>query len=71
LKLLATAGHSQHGQASETILALRPVTLRHKPDPDPDSVSQFGPVAEEVKKVDPALVVRDPESDSRKTGEAN
>ena len=45
--------------------------MRYKPDPDPDGVSQFGLVAEEVKKVDPALVVRDPESDSRKTGEAN
>jgi Chaperone of endosialidase len=46
-------------KASETILALRPVTLRYKPDPDPDGVSQFGLVAEEVEKVDPALVVRD------------
>ena len=49
-------------KASETILALRPVTLRYKPDPDPDGVSQFGLVAEEVEKVDPALVVRDPDA---------
>jgi hypothetical protein len=48
-------------KASETILALRPVTLRYKPGPDPDGVSQFGLVAEEVEKVDPALVVRDPD----------
>jgi hypothetical protein len=46
-------------KASESILALRPVTFRYKPDLDPDGVSQFGLVAEEVEKVDPALVVRD------------
>lgn len=48
-------------KASETILALRPVTFRYKPDLHPDGISQFGLVAEEVEKVDPALVVRDPD----------
>jgi hypothetical protein len=48
-------------KASETILALRPVTFRYKPELDPDGASQFGLVAEEVEKVDPALVVRDPD----------
>jgi hypothetical protein len=42
-------------KASESILALRPVTFRYKPDLDPDGLSQFGLVAEEVEKVDPAL----------------
>jgi hypothetical protein len=48
-------------KASEAILALRPVTFRYKKNIDPDRVTQFGLVAEEVEKVDPALVVRDKE----------
>jgi Chaperone of endosialidase len=39
-------------KASESILAVRPVTFRYKPDLDPDGLSQFGLVAEEVEKVD-------------------
>jgi predicted ribosome quality control (RQC) complex YloA/Tae2 family protein len=46
-------------KASETILALRPVTFRYKKEIDPDSTPQFGLVAEEVEKVNPALVNRD------------
>jgi hypothetical protein len=46
-------------KASEAILALKPVTFRYKKELDPDSVAQFGLVAEEVAKVHPDLVVRD------------
>src|SRR5208283_6112455 len=47
------------GEASEALLALRPVTFRYKPGIDPKGLAQFGLVAEEVDKVDPDLVVRD------------
>lgn len=46
-------------KASEAILSLKPVTFRYKKELDPESVPQFGLVAEEVAKADPALVVRD------------
>jgi len=46
-------------KASETVLALKPVTFRYKPDLDPDGVPQFGLVAEEVEKVNPDLVAHD------------
>jgi endosialidase-like protein len=46
-------------QASEAILALKPVTFRYKHDLDPAGIPQFGLVAEEVEKVNPALVARD------------
>ena len=46
-------------KASEVILALKPVTFRYKKDIDPDSIPQFGLVAEEVEKVNPALVTHD------------
>ncbi len=46
-------------EASETILALKPVTFRYKKDLDPQGIPQFGLVAEQVEKVDPDLVVRD------------
>lgn len=49
------------GKASEAILALRPVTFRYKQELDPDSVPQFGLVAEEVAKVNPHLAARDAE----------
>jgi Chaperone of endosialidase len=45
--------------ASEAILALKPVTFRYKKELDPESIPQFGLVAEEVAKVNPALVARD------------
>jgi len=46
-------------KASEAILALEPVTFRYKHDLDPDGVTQFGLIAEQVEKVHPDLVVRD------------
>ena len=46
-------------KASETILALKPVTFRYKEDLDPDKIQQFGLIAEEVEKVNPDLVARD------------
>jgi hypothetical protein len=47
------------GEASDLILALRPVTFRYKAELDPTSAPQFGLIAEEVNKVDPDLVLRD------------
>src|SRR5204863_10104021 len=47
------------GDASEAVLALKPVTFRYKDDLDPKRVTRFGLVAEEVEKVDPNLVARD------------
>src|SRR5439155_16055629 len=47
------------GDASDTLMALRPVTFQYKPDVDPIGVCQFGLVAEEVEKVNPDLVARD------------
>jgi trimeric autotransporter adhesin len=46
-------------KASEAILALKPVTFRYKKEIDADRTPQFGLVAEEVEKVNPALVARD------------
>ncbi len=48
-------------QASEAILALKPVTFRYKKEIDPAAMPQFGLVAEEVEKVNPDLVTRDAE----------
>jgi len=48
-------------EASEALLALKPVTFRYKKEIDPDRRGQFGLVAEEVEKVNPDLVVRDKE----------
>jgi hypothetical protein len=50
-------------KASEAILALRPVTFRYKKELDPEGIPQFGLVAEDVAKVNPALVVRDAEGE--------
>ena len=46
------------GEASDLILALRPVTFHYKRELDPKGTPQFGLIAEEVSKVDPDLVVR-------------
>jgi hypothetical protein len=46
-------------KASEAILALKPVTFRYKKELDPNRVSQFGLVAEEVAKTAPDLVKYD------------
>jgi hypothetical protein len=45
--------------ASEVILALKPVTFCYKKDIDPERIPQFGLVAEQVEKIDPDLVARD------------
>jgi len=46
-------------KASEAVLALQPVTFQYKKEFDPDGIPQFGLVAEQVEKVNPALVARD------------
>ena len=46
-------------KASETILALKPVTFRYKAEFDPGRTPMFGLVAEEVEQVNPDLVTRD------------
>jgi hypothetical protein len=45
--------------ASEAILALKPVRFHYKKELDPKGILQFGLVAEEVEKVAPDLVKRD------------
>ena len=45
--------------ASEAILALKPVSFRYKEDIDPEGTPQFGLIAEQVEKVNSDLVVRD------------
>ena len=47
--------------ASETLFALKPVTFHYKREIESAETSQFGLVAEDVEKADPALVVRDKE----------
>jgi hypothetical protein len=47
------------GGASESILALQPVTFHYKPEIDAQEIPQFGLLAEDVEKVNPDLVVRD------------
>ena len=46
-------------KSSEALFSLKPVAFRYKKEIDPACTSQFGLVAEEVEKVNPALVVRD------------
>ncbi len=46
-------------QASNALLALRPVTFHYKKELDPEGIPQFGLVAEEVEKVAPELVAYD------------
>ena len=46
-------------KASETILALKPVTFRYKSELDREGIPQFGLVAEDVERVNPDLVARD------------
>jgi uncharacterized coiled-coil protein SlyX len=48
-------------KASEAILALKPVTFRYKKELDSEGTPQFGLVAEDVEKVNPDLVVREPD----------
>src|SRR5262249_1684911 len=46
-------------KASEALFSLRPVVFRYKKKIDPAGTRQFGLIAEEVKKINPDLVVRD------------
>ena len=46
-------------KASEAVLSLRPVSFQYKTDTK--GTPQFGLIAEEVAKVNPALVLRDKE----------
>jgi Chaperone of endosialidase len=47
------------GDTSDVLYSLQPVTFQYKPGIDPKGTPEFGLVAEQVEKVDPALVVRD------------
>lgn len=46
-------------KSSEAIFSLKPVSFRYKPEIDPAGLPQFGLVAEDVEKVNAALIVRD------------
>jgi hypothetical protein len=46
-------------KASESILALKPVTFRYKKEVDPERAVSFGLIAEDVAKVSPELITRD------------
>jgi trimeric autotransporter adhesin len=48
-------------KASEALFELKPVSFRYKKELDPAGIPQFGLVAEDVQKVDAALVVLDKE----------
>jgi len=48
-------------KTSESIPALKPVTFHYKQELDPLGIPQFGLVAEEVEKVSPELVTREPD----------
>ena len=48
-------------RSSEALFALKPVTFRYKSELDPQGISQFGLVAEDVEAINPDLVVRDKE----------
>ena len=45
-------------EASEAILALKPVSFRYKKEIEPNGAIMFGLIAEDVEKVDPDLVTR-------------
>jgi len=49
------------GKASEALYTLKPVTFNYKKEIDPDSIDQFGLVAEEVETINSDLIVRDEE----------
>jgi hypothetical protein len=46
-------------KASETILALKPVTFHYKKDIDPSRALSFGLIAEDVAEANPDLITRD------------
>jgi hypothetical protein len=47
------------GDASDTVLSLKPVTFPYKKELDPNAIPQFGLVAEDVAKINPDLVAKD------------
>jgi hypothetical protein len=47
--------------ASESLYRLTPVTFRYKKELDPQGTRQYGLIAEDVAKVNPDLVVNDPD----------
>jgi len=49
------------GRLSKAVFSLHPVSFRYKREIDPERMSQFGLVAEEVEKVNPDLVLHDKE----------
>jgi len=51
-------------KASESILALKPVTFHYKKELDPKGTPQFGLVADQVEKIDPHLVARDAQGET-------
>jgi trimeric autotransporter adhesin len=48
-------------KASEVVYALKPVTFRYRKELDPQGIQQWGLVAEDVQRVNPALVLPDKE----------
>jgi uncharacterized coiled-coil protein SlyX len=49
--------------ASAALFSLKPVTFRYKREFDSSGTPQFGLIAEEVEKINPALVTRDAKGD--------
>jgi hypothetical protein len=49
------------GEESDALMRLRPVAFRYKPEIDPEGLTQYGLIAEEVADVYPELVVDDPD----------
>ena len=49
------------GKTSEALYSLKPVSFRYKKELDPAATPQLGLVAEDVAKIDSALVVMDKE----------
>jgi hypothetical protein len=47
--------------SSEALFSLKPVTFRYKKELDPQGIQQWGLVAEDVQRVNPALVALDKE----------
>jgi len=50
-------------EASEAILALKPITFHYKKEIEPNGGIMFGLIAEDVEKVDPDLVTRNDKGD--------
>jgi hypothetical protein len=50
---------------SDVIIRLRPVSFQYKPEIDPEGRRCFGLIAEEVEKVDEALIARDAEGKAK------